>query len=132
MRDEAELMLTEMRQRVERWRGKSGGGRGSRIPEDLWEGAAEVAQRVGVYTTARALRLNYERLKARVAEARARRRSDRSVEAGFVELPMGSLTAGRILVELVGSGGEQMRIHLTGAGPAELVGLAQTFWSRRS
>ena len=35
------------------------------------------------------------------------------------------------VVELV-DGGEQMRIHLSGARTADLVGLAQAFWSRRS
>jgi hypothetical protein len=45
---------------------------------------------------------------------------------------MGSLGGGRMVVELVGRGGEQMRIHFAGASTAELVGLAQAFWGQQS
>jgi len=122
---------TALRQEFERWRRKHG-GRGSRIPQELWAQAVKVARTEGVYATARRLRLNYERLKERVGLAEAPGASLGSAGAGFIEVPMGSLGGGRLLVELVGRGGEQMRIHLDGARTAELVGLAQAFWSRQS
>jgi hypothetical protein len=86
-----------------------------------------------VYGTARALRLNYERLKERVGNlSQAPSGSPGSAEAAFVEVSTGSFGGSRMLVELVGRGGEQMRIHLAGTSTGELVGLAQAFWSRQS
>jgi len=121
---------TALRREFERWRRKHG-GRGSRIPEGLWAQAAEVARTEGVYATARALRLNYERPKERVAGlAQAPCGSVGSAAAAFIEVPMGPLGGGRMLVELVGRGGEQMRIQFASVSSAELVGLAQAFWSR--
>ena len=122
---------TALLQEFERWRRKHG-GRGSRIPEELWGRAVKAARAKGVYGTARALHLNYERLKERVELAQAGGASvGPAAAAAFIEVPMGSLGGGRMLVELVGRGGEQMRIHLAGASSAELVGLAQAFWSRQ-
>ena len=57
--------LTELRARVMDWRRQEGGGRGSRIPEELWQEAVRVARSDGLYATAEALRFNYERLKER-------------------------------------------------------------------
>ena len=123
--------LTEVEQRLAQWR-KGAGGRGSRIPAELWSAAATVARRRGVYRTARALRLNYEGLKSRVVAEAGDGVGNEGTRAGFVEVQVGSPTVGGALVELVGPGGEQMRIHLGGVRSAELVALAQTFWSRQS
>ena len=123
--------LVAMRQRVERWR-KRHGGRGSRIPEDLWDDATKVARTEGVYATSRALSFNYERLKDRVGGVKARGGSAGDAKPAFVELPVQSLGGGGIVVELVGRSGEQMRIHMAGANSTELVGLAQAFWGRES
>jgi hypothetical protein len=59
--------LTELRARVVDWR-KGGGGRGSRIPEDLWQEAIRVAAMCGLYATAKALHFSYDRLKERCEE----------------------------------------------------------------
>jgi hypothetical protein len=118
--------LAEVRRRFVQWR-KGNGGRGSRIPAELWNEAARVARKRGVYATARALRLNYEGLKTRVAAGEAK-----ATQAGFVELQVGSPAATGAVVELVGPAGEQMRIHLSGVRAPELVALAQAFWSRMS
>jgi hypothetical protein len=60
--------LAELRARVTQWRGQEGGGRGSRIPEELWQEAVRVARSDGLYATAKALQFNYERLKERSGE----------------------------------------------------------------
>ena len=57
--------LVALSARVAQWRKESGGGRGSRIPEALWEEAVRVARIAGLYPTARALRFSYDRLKER-------------------------------------------------------------------
>jgi len=127
MREKRELVA--VRQRVERWRRKDG-GRGSRIPEELWNEAASAARGHGVYATARALRLNYDRLKARAVEGEGR--SSKGAASAFVELRMEGVGAAGAVIELVGGRGDQMRIHLSGARTTDLVGLAQAFWSRQS
>ena len=122
--------LAEVRRRFTQWR-KGSGGRGSRIPAELWNEATTVARKRGVYATARALRLNYEGLKTRVMSGSG---ETKATHAGFVEVQAESpapATAGAV-VELVRPGGEQMRIHLSGVRGPELVALAEAFWSRMS
>jgi hypothetical protein len=131
MRGRVSQELVAIRQRLEGWR-KHHGGRGLRIPEALWEEAVGVARAAGVDATARALRLNDERLRQRLARGAGKGRLVGSPESAFVELEMGPLGTGQAVVELVGRGGEQMRIHITGPSPVDLVGLSQAFWSRRS
>ena len=57
--------LNELGQRVTEWREREG-GRGSRIPDQLWNDAVRVARVVGVWATAKALHFNYEALRKRV------------------------------------------------------------------
>jgi hypothetical protein len=122
-------------QRVEQWRELHGGnGRGSQIPEELWNEAVELARVEGVWATARALRFKYEKLKARVDSAT--RRGGKNVSAGdgkpaFVELGMAELCGGgKAVVELMSRHGDRMRIEVTGAS-MDVAGLTQAFWSRR-
>ena len=124
--------VTSVRQELELWR-KRHGGKGRRIPGELWNRAARVARTVGVRETARALGLDYKRLRGRVEVSRSAGGGEgRPTPSTFVELPMGLLGDGRTMVELVGRGGEQMRIHLAGASGADVVRLAEAFWSRQS
>jgi hypothetical protein len=53
--------LMQLRQRLDEWRGSH--ARGVAFPEALWSAAGRVAQRRGVYITARALGLEYKKLK---------------------------------------------------------------------
>ncbi len=122
--------LVTVRQHVEHWR-KRHGGKGSRIPADLWEEAVAVAGVEGLYATAQALRFNYERLKERVAWAEGKERGNG--QSTFVELEMGQLCGGgRTVIELVGRHGDRMRVDVTGASAVDVVGLTQSFWSRQS
>ncbi len=61
--------LIALQRRVEGWR-RDGGGRGSRIPQEMWVAAVAVSQTAGLYATARALRFNYENLKKRALAGR--------------------------------------------------------------
>ena len=54
--------LMRMRERLDEWRGSH--ARGVAFPEALWSAAGRVAQRRGVYLTARTLGLEYSKLKA--------------------------------------------------------------------
>ena len=131
MRRTSSQELVAVRRRVEAWR-RGGGGRGTRIPEELWNEAVEVARVAGVYATARALSFNYERLKERAGQAAGKQSGNLS---GFVavELPQVTPNGGaKVVVDLVGHEGEQVRIELSGASGMEVVALAQAFWKRRS
>ena len=121
--------LVALQRRVEAWRGR-GGGRGCRIPEGLWREAVGVVRTAGLYATARALRFNYEGLKKRAGEEVAAP-GEHGTE--FVALQMPQLNGGaKVVVDLVGRDGEQMRIDVSSASAMDVVSLAQTFWRRRS
>ncbi len=122
--------LMAVQRRVEAWRRREGGGRGSRIPEELWNEAVDVAQVVGVHATARALRFNYERLKERAGQS-AGKQSGHASEFVSFELPQVSGGA-NLVVEFLGREGEQVRIALSGLSGMDVVALAQTFWKRAS
>jgi len=144
--------LKEAVKRVAEWRDRGEGGRGSRIPDELWQDAVQAARTVGVWTTAKALRFNYEALKSRYSQAAKRaafriaskagpiarrikpadvapRRGD--AEASFIALPVGQVGAcGRAVIDLVGRHGDRMRLDV--AGGVDVVGLVRTFWGSRS
>jgi hypothetical protein len=106
--------LRQARTRIERWRRTR--EKRSPMPEPLWEAAIALAKTEGVYRTARALSLNYQSLRARVAEASPAAGRAPGVPRGFVELaPPPSLAApgssGPVL-EWVDRGGAKLTIRL--------------------
>ncbi len=122
--------LMAVHRRVEAWRRREGGGRGSRIPEELWKEAVDVAQVAGVHATARALRFNYERLKERAGPS-AGKQSDNANQ--FVEFQLPQVSGGaNLVVDLLGREGEQVRMELSGLSGMDVVALAQTLWKRPS
>lgn len=62
--------LIELAQRVAKWREREG-GRGSRIPDELWADAVRVSRTAGVWATSKALHFNYQALQTRAEEAAA-------------------------------------------------------------
>jgi hypothetical protein len=58
--------MSSLRRRLKRWRVRHG-GRGRRIPEDLWAEAIKVASVEGIEVTARELSLDSARLESRIA-----------------------------------------------------------------
>src|ERR671923_2202404 len=60
--------LGKLSEAIAKWRGE-GGGRGTKIPDELWNEAVRVARVEGVWRTARAMRLEYAALKQRLARA---------------------------------------------------------------
>ena len=125
----ASAQLKAVQRRVERWRSR-GGGKGTRMPEDLWQAAAEVARVEGLYSTSRALRVEYSRLKQRVTSTVA----TSTKSSSFVELGMSQLcgACSKTVVEICGSEGDRMRVEVTGTPTVDIVGLTQTFLGQRS
>jgi hypothetical protein len=122
--------LEALRRRVEGWR-RQGGGRGSRIPEELWREAVTVSHRAGLHATARALRFNYENLKRR-AGGKGRQPRKQGTEFVAVQLPPPVSNGLKVLIDLAGGDGEQVRIEVSGGSAMDVVALAQAFWKRQS
>jgi len=132
--------MRRLYRRFERWRSAHTGR--LPIPERLWAAAAELAREHGVFPTAKALRLEYGKLKQRVdaagpaARGRVsktpaavpRRTRSRFRPPAFMEMIAprpGSSPECR--VELEGPRG-RMRIEFKGIATAELVALSRALW----
>ena len=114
--------------RFARWR-KSHTGR-LPIPESLWRAAVEVAGEHGVFRTAKALRLEYGKLKRLTTESHAggQRTVRLSAPPGFVELLTPGTGGGtECLIELEGPRGK-MRIQWKGGTTPDLAGLSRVLW----
>jgi hypothetical protein len=141
------------------WRKREGGGRGARIPEELWQEAVRLARVDGLYVTAQTLRFNYERLKERSGGADGGAKNPAPAVVGGGEKKRGQLVlsggkrrgeevaqsaagdfialemmprraASQCLVELAGRHGDRMRIEVV--GEVDVAALCQRFWSRAS
>jgi hypothetical protein len=131
--------LHKLHRRFVRWRSLHTGR--LPIPEPLWTAAAEVARKRGINATAKALHLEYGKLKEKtlasgqgkgVEHSRttnpSRRKSARRQPA-FVELfaPPSRGSSLECRVELEGRRGK-MRIEFKGIATAELVALGRALW----
>ena len=125
--------LAELSTRVQKWREREGGGRGSRIPEELWLEAIRVVRIAGLYATAQAAHFNYQRLKERSEGGAA---SDGAEDVGdgnsrFIALRMAPPSAAaKTTIEVWGRQGDRMRVDVT--GETDVAALLQTFWGRPS
>lgn len=129
--------LAEVLKEFQSWR--SVRKRGSRVPQRLWQAAAELSERHSISDIAQTLGLDYTRLKQRVEVLPSlldRRSFDEygrsNVASGFVELgvaPGGS--TGECSVEAEDGKGKKLKMHLKGAGCAKAVEIAKAFWERR-
>lgn len=126
--------LSRVAARLSRWR-EQHGGPGQPIPAEFWAAAVQVAEVQGVQTTARALRLDPQRLSRRMAvgtgpQVAAAPRS--LARADFVEVDARSVLArGQVRVRLTGRDGEQLEIELdSGASAVDVTAVVQAFWRR--
>lgn len=118
-----------VRARIERWRATR--TKRSPMPEPLWDAAVELAQAEGIYPIARALAVNYQTLKCRVAMAS---NGNSRTPAGFVELtPMpanGSVSRGELVLELSSADGATLTIRLPSEREFDVERLAEAFLRR--
>ena len=131
--------MQRLYKRFERWRSANTGR--LPIPERLWRAAAELAREHGVFPTAKALHLEYGKLKER-AEALAQekkvvrkmrsaipRHAESTAAPTFMELiTPRSGSAASAVVELEGPRG-RMRIEIKGVAREELVALSRALWN---
>ena len=111
--------------RFERWR--KGHKARLPIPEVLWSAAAEAAREHGVYRAAKALHLEYGKLKRMVETGPASARPTMA-PATFLELvPPPGVGLAECLIELEGPHGK-MRIQWKGTTAPDLAGLSRVLW----
>jgi hypothetical protein len=60
--------LKKLSEAIAKWRA-DGGGRGKKIPEEMWSEAVRVSRSDGIWRTAKATRLTYDALKRQIARA---------------------------------------------------------------
>ncbi len=124
--------------RLRRWRGSH--ARRVPLPDSLWAAAGELAREHGINRTAKALHLEYGKLKERAeaagpakrlvrkAPSVTPRRARASAPPTFMELTTprpGSVASA--VVELEGARG-RMKIEFKGVDTAELVALSRALW----
>ena len=123
--------LAALQRQVTAWR-RAQRGR-SRIPEDLWTAAASLAGSQGVSWVARALHLDYYRLKRRCT-AGADDASQLAPLPAFVEVqlePSPSEPTARWRIDLHDQSAARLTIEMGNQIPA-LVAVVEAFWKRRS
>lgn len=112
--------LVDLAYRLNHWRRRHG-GRGRRIPEELWLEAAEAARAGGVDVVARELRLRPGRLEKLVERlGQGSTRVERSAEFLEIQLPIAPIPAGpegrpngaAIVMWLEASDGRRLRLEV--------------------
>jgi hypothetical protein len=120
--------LEVVRRRLDQWRRTR--PHRSRVPEDLWMSAVEVARRIGVSRTAGILRLNYCLLKRRVEISGEIQPAREAVE--FMEVLAPRVQGGcECRIELEHPEGARMRMEIKGSAMPDLVALSRSFWGSR-
>ena len=104
--------------------------RSSRIPEDLWSRATELAERYGIAKVAVALKLDYKSLKRRlIARNAAEDARSAPVSSSFVELNLGLPLAPPVCVlVLTDRAGRVLRIELPPAASGHIAEVARSLW----
>jgi len=151
--------LAKLSEAIAKWRAE-GGGRGSKIPEELWNEAVRVGRVDGVWLTAKATRFKYEKLRqliaradgsegttgepARASERRGRRRRARKSSSSraaqrqsgeFVELSAAQLlgattTTTGTVIEVEDKAGVRMTVRLAKEAPVDVAQLVAAFRRR--
>jgi hypothetical protein len=100
--------------------------RRTKLPEELWQAAVELARQHGVYPVAHPLRLDYMGLKKRLSGVPPVRR--KAAKPAFVELiaPQ-SGTLEECIIEFESSSGGKMRIQWKAAAPLDWASLLRAW-----
>ena len=125
--------LEALRLRFEEFR--SGHEKRTRLPEELWQAAAEIAGRRGMNVVCRSLRLDANSLKKRMGQAskpaKAKRKAGKhkpESAAHFVELFTPAASGGSsCIVEVDTPQGGRLRLEWKGVSASEVTALIRTF-----
>ncbi len=121
--------LERVRERISRWRAERGGP-GIPLPDEIWSDAVETARVHGVKAVAQALRVDRDRLAARLARSDGTAQVD-NAPAAFVEVNASSLCTPKTIIRLEGGDGDRLELELGDGACLDIVALARGFWNRR-
>lgn len=122
--------LTQLQRRLSGWRDHQGKGR--RLPQWLWDSAAEVAREEGVSRVARVLRIDFYKLK-RLASVLPPQPPRAMPPPGFVELSMSPVVEPKAhcaTIELSDARGRKLTI-VAASELSHWIALARAFWEER-
>jgi hypothetical protein len=118
--------MQQVAQQFEQWRSSHSGRRP--IPEALWNRAAELARRHGVFRTAKVLRLDYSKLKRQMRPTQEQASAVSTAAPAFIEFLAPHKTAGcECVIEMEGARG-RIRIEWKGSTAPDLCGLSRALW----
>jgi hypothetical protein len=117
--------LNQIQRQLSAWRRRKTGR--SRIPDDLWIAATELAKIHGTGLVARVLRLDYYKLRERVCGMGPSLPGAAFVEVKGAELA--SMGPEESVIELSDGGGGRMSLRVR-ADLSMLTALVQSFWRR--
>lgn len=126
--------VTRLRDRIEHWRRTR--AKRTAMPATLWSEAVTLARRGGAYAIARALRIDFDSLTRRIAEAaRDAARTPASPPSAFVELTGAQLLAASpstgTIVELSDDkAGIRVTVRLAAEAPLDVARLVSAFRHR--
>ncbi len=118
--------LAKVQKRFESWRSRNRPR--TRIPENLWSAAVDIAREVGEHRTAKALRLDYYTLLKRIKASSPDREDTSEALPQFVELLPAGIQPCECTVELEDANGTKMRIVLKSAKAPDLAALSRSFF----
>ncbi len=108
--------------------------RGQRIPDEIWQAAAEVAREHGLSRTATALRLGYYDLQRRLSTG-PMLTNGVGLSARFVELSPPVPSGGRgeygACIEMVAASGARLSVRLADASASDLLPIVDLFLRHR-
>ena len=124
--------ITELRERVDRWR-RSRGGHGA-MPAELWAGAVAVARKRGLYSTARGVGIDYGGLAKRMKAESLGVEAARPVGVEFVEWSgveiLGQVAApvpASAVVEMSDASGRQLTVRMSGGEGMDVAAIVAAF-----
>ena len=121
--------VRELRDQIAQWRRTR--EKRSPMPAELWRAAVALARDGGTYPIARAVRVDYESLARRVAEADTSERGGAAASAEFVELTgaqlLGASSMSGPVVEMADPDGVRVTIRLTGGAPLDVAEVVHGF-----
>lgn len=113
--------LQQLSRQLEDWRNAHAPH--SRLPEELWATAVELAHQHGLFRTAHTLRLDYTKLKKKVQMAPGLRAT---APAAFVELVAPSPVTGECTVEVESARGK-LRVAIQGMTSPDVLSLIRSW-----
>ena len=116
--------IAELQRQLDQFR--SSRQRRTKLPESLWQAAAELARQHGVYSVAKPLRLDYMGLKKRLEEPSSHRR--KKPRSAFVELiAPPAMAQHECAIDLECPSGHKMHIQWKASAPPDWISLLRAW-----